>query len=524
MTSNWHCRTIICIDDEESVLDSYRQVLAVSDEDNELADILSLADERAGEEEVAAVGDAQPEYNLLFADSGQRAVELVRAEMAAGRRVAAGFFDMRMPVMDGYETIKALLELDPDLICTVVTAYTDRSVTQIRDLFSGHHQDQLLYFKKPFAPEELTQSALNMVSAWNNKRQVEEYMRAIEKHKHGLSHILHAVGILSCVPPQSLQSILTGLLFQFMAFLEAEHGYAVFWPEQDGPKLQYGVGRFDGVEDLHELVGQDPRFQKSLDRNRCVMADKICFVPLVNQVQQFGAIYIEAKHPIESRIDISLIEIFKTQMVQLILNSLYHQQALMSEEESVTDPLTGLYNRRFLMKVWHDELRRSTSTRVQLAVVMIDLDDFKKVNDTYGHDAGDAALRKVGNVLRLAVRTCDILGLGRDMEKIGHTEQYALRMGGEEFCAILLNTDEEAAARVGERIRASIAQGGFPYKGQELPIFASLGIWCGEVNLLELTDDTLLEGFIGYADKALYRAKKTGKNQVVFYQEGMNWE
>lgn len=522
MTSNWHCRTIICVDDEESVLDSYRQVLGGCEEDDELADILALADERSGEETAAT--EATPEYNLLFADCGAKAVKLVQEEMAAGRRVAAGFFDMRMPGMDGYETIKALLDLDPELICTVVTAYTDRSVTQIRELFSGHHQDQLLYFKKPFAPEELTQSALNMISAWNNKRQVEEYMRAIEKHKHGLSHILHAVGILSCVPPQSLQSILTGLLFQFMAFLEAEHGYAVFWPEPDGPKLQYGVGRFDGQEDLYRLVEQDPRCQEAMTTNRCSIIDRTCFVPLVNQVQQFGAIYIEGKNPIVQRVDLTLVEIFKTQMVQLILNSLYHQQAMMSEEESITDPLTGLYNRRFLMKVWHDELVRSAAKSMQLSVIMVDLDDFKKVNDTYGHEAGDAALRKVGNVLRLAVRNCDLLGLGRDMEKIGKTEQYALRLGGEEFCVILLNTAEEGASQVAERIRASIAQGGFLYKGQEIPIFGSLGVWCGEVNILEVTSEELLEGYINYADQALYVAKKSGKNQVVFYREGMGSE
>jgi diguanylate cyclase (GGDEF)-like protein len=425
--------------------------------------------------------------------------------------------------MDGYETIKSLLELDADLVCTVVTAYTDRSVTQIRELFSGQHQDQLLYFKKPFAPEELAQSALNMISSWNNKRRVEEYMRAIEKHKHGLSHILHAVGILSCVPPHSLQSMLTGLLFQFMAFLEADHGFAVFWPDTEGQqKLQYGIGHFENQENLHHLVEADPNFQASLKGNRCYIADNICFVPLVNQTQQFGAMYIEGKKSVEIRVERGLLEIFKTQMVQLILNSLYHQQALMSEEESITDPLTGLYNRRFLMKVWRHELVRSSTTQMQLSVIMIDLDDFKKVNDTYGHEAGDAALRKVGNVLRLAVRNCDLLGLGRDLENIGKTDQYALRMGGEEFCLILMNTDQNGAKQVAERIRANIAKGGFTYKNQEIPLFASLGGWSGEVNLLELDNDQLLEGYIDYADKALYHAKSSGKNRVVFYSEEMS--
>lgn len=516
MISQWYCNTIICVDDEESVLESYRQILTVSEEDTELADILAMADERSGEC-ADSCDDARPQYTLLLADSGAKAVQLVQQEMAAGRQVAAGFFDMRMPGMDGYETIRAIRALDSDLICTVVTAYTDRSVNQIRELFCGDHQDQLLYFKKPFAPEELEQSALNMVSSWNNKRRLDEYMRAVEKHKHGLSHILHAVGILSCVPPHSLQSLLTGLLFQFMAFLEAENGYAVLWPAQDDSKLQFGVGRFENQEDLHQFVDQDDNFQASLNRNRCHIVGTQCFVPLVHGDQKYGGMYIEAQNSVEARVDRSLLEIFKTQMVQLILNSLYHQRAIISEEEAITDPLTGLYNRRFLMKVLCNELMRSMTVTMRLAVIMVDLDDFKKVNDLYGHEAGDAALRKVGNVLRLVIRSCDLLGLGRDLENIGKTEQYALRMGGEEFCVILLNTELQGAMLVGERIRESIARGGFVYQGAEIPLFASIGVWSGAISQLDHADEDILATYIDRADQALYKAKLQGKNQVVAY-------
>lgn len=517
MSGEWYSSTILCVDDEESVLESYRQILTDSEEDTEIADILAMADERSGTTAEACV-DVAPKYKVLLADSGRKAIELVRSEMAAGRRVTAGFFDMRMPGMDGFETIKALREIDEDLICTVVTAYTDRSVTQIRELFCGEHQDQLLYFKKPFAPEELEQSALNMVSAWNNKRHLEEYMRAVEKHKHGLSHILHAVGVLSCVPPQSLQSLLTGLLFQFMAFLEAEHGYVVFWHGADEQHLQFGVGRFDTQDDYHQLLAQGEDFQESLRTNRCHIIDNRCFVPLVNGNQQYGGMYIEAQNSVENRADRGLLEIFKTQMIQLILNSLYHLRAKASEEEAVTDPLTGLYNRRFLMKIFLDELHRDLSATMQLAVIMVDLDDFKRVNDIYGHEAGDVALRKVGHVMQLAVRNCDLLGLGRDLENIGKTEQFALRMGGEEFCVILLKTGLEGAKLVAERIRALIAKDGFVYEGEEIPIFASVGVWAGEVCPQAYDHEDMLGDLFCHADQALYQAKALGKNQVVVFE------
>lgn len=516
MTGNWYCKTIICVDDEESVLESYQQILTTSEEDTELADILALADERSGKN-TASDSVARQDYTLLLADSGAKAVQLVRDELAAGRRIAAGFFDMRMPGMDGYETIKAIRELDRDLVCTVVTAYTDRSVNQIRELFHGDSQDQLLYFKKPFAPEELEQSALNMVSAWNNKRRLEEYMRAVEMHKQGLSHILHAVGVLSCVPPHSLQSLITGLLFEFMAFLEAEDGYAVFSPDKDGPKHQYGVGEFENQQDLCQIIDQESIFQMALTTNQCQIVGNQCFVPLVSKDYKFGGMYIKSKKALEMRADRNLLEIFKTQMVQLMLNSLYHQQAVISQEEAFTDPLTGLYNRRFLIKVLHDELQNSMSPRIQLAVLMVDLDDFKKVNDTYGHDAGDMALRKVGNVLRFAVRNSDLLGLGRDLEHIGKTEQYALRMGGEEFCVVLVNTGVGGAQIVGERIRKNIAEGGFVYRDVVIPLTASVGIWSGEIEQLDPENEDLLSAYIDRADQALYRAKATGKNRVEVY-------
>lgn len=346
-------------------------------------------------------------------------------------------------------------------------------------------------------------------------------MRAIEMHKHGLSHILHAVGVLSCVPPQSLQALLTGLLFQFMAFLEGENGCAVFWPEEGEKRLQYGVGRFENPDTLQQFIEQDKYIQRSLETNKCHIFESRCFVPLVHASQKLGAMYIESKNSLEKRVDRSLLEIFKTQMVQLILNSQYHQKVVKSEEEAVTDPLTGLYNRRVLMKILREELSRSQLSAIQLAVIMIDLDDFKKVNDRYGHEAGDAALQKVANVLRLALRTSDLLGHGSSLEHIGRNEQYAIRMGGEEFCAILLNTGLEGAKVVAERIRQNVANGGFIYKGEVIPLFASLGIWAGNIEQLDQQTEERLNEYIDCADNAMYQAKVHGKNQVVVFEEGL---
>lgn len=178
-------RSIICVDDEEGVLDSYRDVL-LSDPGKDLfSEILDGESRRDGD---SSSSDRLVEYTLFLAESGEEAIRIVEQELAQGNPVAAGFFDMRMPGgMDGYETIKRIKEIDPRVFCAVVTAFYDRNIDQIRQLFVDDHQDELLYFRKPFSSMELKQTAFNMISVWNRKRaeekQFEELSEAYEKLK-----------------------------------------------------------------------------------------------------------------------------------------------------------------------------------------------------------------------------------------------------------------------------------------------------------------------------------------------------
>lgn len=515
MNHDWKCKTILCVDDEESVLDSYRRVLLGGEDDRAMSEILSLAREREGSR--SDDSDERMMFNLLLAGSGEEAIDLVKQELAAGREVAAGFFDMRMPGgMDGYETIRNIRALDEKVICAVVTAYTDRSVTQIRNLFTFEHQDELLYFKKPFSPEELEQSAINMVSAWNLKRKNEEHVRAIEKNKRGLSQILHAIGTLASVPPHSLPHLVPGLLFQLLGIVEGDDGYAVLYDFGE-ETFCYGVGRFDDQNNLEEIMNSSEECKKAFDSHSTFVDDCMCFLPLQSEERILGGIYIESDHPIGLKFDLALLNVFRNQIIQLVFNSLYHHEIVKKEQEVVTDPLTGLYNRRFLMRRLKEEMCRAARHNMQISVVMLDLDDFKRVNDTYGHNAGDFVLEKVGKILRSMVREYDILGM--KAEEIGVSNQYAVRYGGEEFCLVLLQTDHENAMMIAERIRTSIEDYDFLYHDLNIKVTTSCGIYTGEIP--EKTSDTeqLLTQFCSKADKALYEAKESGKNRVVFYKQ-----
>lgn len=158
---------------------------------------------------------------------------------------------------------------------------------------------------------------------------------------------------------------------------------------------------------------------------------------------------------------------------------------------SLTDGLTGLFNTRFLHETLKIEIDNAVVNGDTLSVIMLDVDDFKIYNDTYGHKAGDIVLRRLAHVMRSSAR-------GRD---------YSCRYGGEEFTVILPATDLDSAAKVAERIRNQFADNP-PGIGEDIPgVSVSVGV--AQFKLKE-TSDIL----IGRADKAMYQAKSKGKNRV----------
>jgi diguanylate cyclase (GGDEF)-like protein len=178
------------------------------------------------------------------------------------------------------------------------------------------------------------------------------------------------------------------------------------------------------------------------------------------------------------------------------------------EEQSITDALTGLRNRRFFDERIHEEFRRAQRYGDYLSLIMIDLDHFKQVNDRYGHQAGDLVLREGAGLIRASIRDPDICA----------------RYGGEEFAVILPKTHMSGALAVAERIwremgakdyalPASGAMGGGGTGTVEMKVTASLGI-----AFYPSKDITTSEHLIRFADQALYQAKRGGRNTICLYQ------
>ena len=164
-------------------------------------------------------------------------------------------------------------------------------------------------------------------------------------------------------------------------------------------------------------------------------------------------------------------------------------------EVSLTDPLTGLKNRRFLDSVMEQAMYHSDRYKESLSLITIDIDFFKRVNDKYGHPIGDEVLVQTAKVIGECIRKADVL----------------VRLGGEEFEILLPKTDILGAAEAAEKIRKRIEEEAHPRAGS---ITASFGV-------AERTPGETFSAFYRRADDALYRAKQTGRNRVVIYDDRM---
>jgi len=247
---------------------------------------------------------------------------------------------------------------------------------------------------------------------------------------------------------------------------------------QAGPALRYFTpGEMFG--EMAILENQPRSTSARAERGSVVLGlGKECFERLMNEFPDFAENLSSA---LSSRLR------YTTELIRELRKALEEIRWL-----SITDGLTGLYNRRYFFEQAEKEVERAQRYRRPVAAIMLDVDFFKRVNDTFGHAAGDEVLREVALCCRREVRELDILG----------------RYGGEEFAILLTESDMDQAQQVAERLRTRIESMVIPIKGHDLSLTVSLG-------LAELKVSESVESLLDRADQALYSAKQTGRNRVV---------
>lgn len=213
-----------------------------------------------------------------------------------------------------------------------------------------------------------------------------------------------------------------------------------------------------------------------------------CNYALKVEQQQLGELRLMRNYRF-SETDLQLLETLLCCLIYPLKNATLFHQAL---KMAYTDPLTKAHNRASFDDTIKREISLATRNAKKLSLIFFDIDHFKAINDTYGHDCGDIALTLCAKWIKESLRESDII----------------FRYGGEEFVLLLSDTDADGAGLLAERIRGSIESHTLAYGMETIKITASLGV-------STFRDSDTIESFIKRADEAMYSAKSNGRNQVV---------
>jgi diguanylate cyclase (GGDEF)-like protein/PAS domain S-box-containing protein len=239
----------------------------------------------------------------------------------------------------------------------------------------------------------------------------------------------------------------------------------------------------DQLDQVHE-----PGYQVYLDH---FDVDSLLIVPLMALGKVIGTLGILRDQPGAAYTleDLSLLRYLANQASLPILNARLYARI---KEQAHTDPLTEVPNRRYFFDLAELEFQRADRYQHELAVIMLDVDNFKNINDTYGHDVGDQMLQHVARVCRATIRGTDLIG----------------RYGGDEFFILLPETNLSAACLIAERLRNTIGECPVDFRSVPVPVTVSLGV--APKNQTTPNLNLLLR----LADEAMYLSKRSGRNQV----------
>ncbi|QXQ18444.1 putative bifunctional diguanylate cyclase/phosphodiesterase [Pseudomonas tolaasii] len=406
------------------------------------------------------------DWRVITAASGLEALELLLAH-----EVDLVLLDVRMPGMDGFEVARLMrgsqrTRMTPIIFLTA-NAQSPAAVQE------GYASGAVDYLFKPFDPNILKPKVQALLEHQRNRRALQRLSHDLESARAFNASVLDnaAEGILVVGEGSVIEyanPAISRLLNATMAELQGE-SFLSFLQKPHVPAWlsfpMYEAYRKGETWRQHDAILRTGRGQQ---------------VPVALSSAPLPA---EQKAMVVTVLDMSEVRHL-------------HQQL---EFQAVTDPLTGLLNRRGFHQAVENTLLRSERNEQSLVLLYLDLDGFKRVNDSLGHDAGDRVLRWVSEQMQACLRSYDILG----------------RMGGDEFTALLELEFPEQAAKISEKLieRVSVCQ---QVDGLEVMLGVSIGI----ATFPDCGSD--LNGLLRAADIAMYEAKRAGRQQYRYYDQEMN--
>ncbi|MCB1947726.1 sensor domain-containing diguanylate cyclase [Nitrosomonas sp.] len=277
----------------------------------------------------------------------------------------------------------------------------------------------------------------------------------------------------------------------------------------------------DNVKDtgfIDSLIRKPLLGTEALKKYRWMIADiktrslfkSAAYLPLMRGNRIIGALLLLSHNSNRFPQDAGTLFLQKLSiMAAVAIENCLNQQRI--KEISYQDVLTGVYNRRYFDLRFKDEIARSLRWRDDLVCMFLDVDYFKKINDTYGHQTGDQVLTCIANLIKSQVRACDIVA----------------RYGGEEFVAALPATSLQHAHEIAERLRQTVQS--TVHYFQDKPFYVTISIGMANfksLDMLKLQDrpnsEEIAAALLDKADKALYQAKANGRNQIVVHTSDIN--
>ena len=427
-------------------------------------------------------------FDVVTAMSGQEALTI--CERAECDLV---LLDVMMPDMDGFEVCRRL-KTSPAThhIPVVMVTALDQPSDKVRGLDAGADD----FLTKPIAELALiarvrSLARLKMVTDELRMRVMTSHEIGIESPEREAVADTGRGGRLLIVDdrPSSYERIASTLAAEQTVEIEADPSEALFRAAEGNYDLvivSLGLENFDALRLCSQI--------RSLDRTRNVPI--LAITEPDNSARMLRGLEIGVNDYLMRPIDKNeLLARARSQVRKRRYTERLRDNVQTSIEMAITDALTGLFNRRYMENHLGTLIEQATARRKPLAVMVLDIDYFKSINDSHGHDAGDDVLRDFALRVKRSIRGIDL----------------ACRVGGEEFVIVMPETDMAIAAMVAERLRRRIAAEPFPISqgSQRLPVTLSIGFAA-----LRGQDDNAA-ALIKRADQALYRAKRDGRNRVV---------
>lgn len=473
-------RRILLVDDLPAIHEDFRKILAGR-----------LTPSGMEEDHALLFGEQSTTASIRFeldsAFQGQEAAEKVRAAVVAGRPYAMAFVDMRMPPgWDGVETIEHLWKEDPELQVVICTAYTDYSWSEVLSRLDV--KDRLLILKKPFEAIEVYQFASSLTTKWRMARQAAFKMNTLEQAVEARTRDLSDANIIVRNSPVILYR------------LRGEPSFPLAYISHNITKLGYDPATLlEAADWARLLILPDDQQRVSAAMARVLEKDAPgASIEFRIRTADGFVRWVENRYlPVRDRNG-------RLEEVEGIIIDITERKA--AEEKIAllarSDGLTGLANRAMFI----DQLRHACAAADRgapgFALLYLDLDHFKPVNDTLGHPVGDLLLQEVAMRLRSCTRESDLVA----------------RLGGDEFAVLQGAVSENAQAGVlAEKIQKCLAMP-FSLNGNEVRISVSIGI-SPYVRGGGGADEMLAQG-----DLALYRSKQHGRNQYHFHSEDLDQE